>query len=168
MLVYALPLLFCAALIPWPLSCNNDKCEDVICPYNQICYEGICACNNGWEGDSCKTSSIPRFLGNYDVNEYALSGVTPAPLYSSTISAGSSDNVIFISNFSNTGITIKAQIATSTVTRKGTHISINDASGVLEVQGEGEYNESLNRIDLQCNIKQEFQSRTCQVTFIKL
>ena len=149
-------------------ACEPDNCKNVVCPANRICYNGECVCENGLEGENCEINSVDRFVGNYDVNEFAYTGTTPAPFYTSPIQYGVTNNEIWITNFSNTGVTIRAYISTSTTTGKGTHISINDSNGVLEVSGEGEFNENLNRIDMQCNIKQEFQSRACQVTFIKL
>lgn len=149
-------------------SCEPDSCKDITCPANKLCYQGACVCPNGFEGENCELNSVDRFIGNYDVNEYAYTGTTPAPFYSSYIEYGATNNEVWINNFSNTGIQVKAYISTSTTTNKGTHISINYNYGALEVSGEGEYNESLNRIDLQCNIKENFQSRACQVTFIKV
>ena len=167
--LYIISLFISACVCLWVMnSCEPDNCKNVICPSNRTCYNGNCVCQNGLEGENCEINSVDRFIGNYDVNEYAYTGTTPAPFYTSPIQYGASSNEIWISNFSNTGITIRAFISTSTSTGKGTHISINDSNGVLEVSGEGEYNENLNRIDLQCNIKQEFQSRACQVTFIKI
>ena len=168
-ILYFTSLLFsgiCIALLM--NSCEPDDCKNVLCPSNKVCYQGACICQNGLEGDNCEINSVDRFIGSYDVNEYAYTGSTPAPFYSSYIEYGVTNNEIWINNFSNTNIQVKAYISTSTTTNKGTHISINFSNGAFEVSGEGEYNIALNRIDIQCNIKQDFQSRACQVTFIKI
>ena len=47
-------------------SCTKN-CAHVTCPANANlqCISGSCICNNGYEGDSCKTLSYVKFLGNW-------------------------------------------------------------------------------------------------------
>jgi hypothetical protein len=160
-ILYTVSIVFLVvSIIGLTISCEPDSCKDIACGTNQVCYQGNCICQNGLEGDNCSVSSVERFIGAYDVNEYTYTGTTTSPFYTSEIMYGSRLDEVLLTNFAN--------ISTSTLTGKGTHITINDSNGALEVSGEGEYNENLNRIDLQCNIKQDFQNRTSQVTFIKL
>jgi hypothetical protein len=168
-ILYTVSIVFLVvSIIGLTISCEPDSCKDIACGTNQVCYQGNCICQNGLEGDNCSVSSVERFIGAYDVNEYTYTGTTTSPFYTSEIMYGSRLDEVLLTNFANTGITLRANISTSTLTGKGTHITINDSNGALEVSGEGEYNENLNRIDIQCNIKQDFQNRTSQVTFIKL
>lgn len=46
-------------------SCETDECKDVICENGGLCNEtdGSCDCPAGYEGTSCETQSISKFLG---------------------------------------------------------------------------------------------------------
>jgi len=149
-------------------SCSDNACKYNPCPAGKQCYQGECYCPNGTEGEVCDIYSADRFVGNYDVYELALTGSSPSPFYTTYIEYGNRQDLIYINNFSNTGIVITASISTSTVTAKGTHITINDVQGGLEVTGEGDYNEATNRIEWNGTIKQGFDSRSCSVTFTKI
>jgi hypothetical protein len=148
-------------------SCSDNACKNTPCPAGKQCYQGECYCQNGKEGEACDIYSADRFISSYYVYETALTGSTPSPFYTTTIEYGSRQDLLSITNFSNTGIIITASISTSTVTGKGTHITINDVQGGLEVTGEGDYNESTNRITWNGTIKQGFDSRNATISFNK-
>ena len=149
-------------------SCSDNACKNNPCPAGKECYLGDCYCPNGKEGELCDVYSADRYVGNYDVYELALTGISPSPFYTSFIEYGNRQDLLYINNFSNTGIVITASISTSTITNKGTHITINDVQGGLEVVGEGDYNQITNRIEWNGTIKQGFDTRNCSVTFTKI
>ncbi len=149
-------------------SCSDNACKNNPCPAGRECYLGECYCPNGKEGEACDIYSADRYVGNYDVYELALTGTSPNPFYTTYLEYGSRQDLLYINNFSNTGIVITASISTSTITNKGTHITINDVQGGLEVVGEGDYNEITKRIEWNGTIKQGFDSRNCSVTFTKI
>jgi hypothetical protein len=46
-------------------SCNPDACQDVICSNGGTCTDGACSCPSGYEGASCDTRTITKYLGSY-------------------------------------------------------------------------------------------------------
>ncbi|MBP6456892.1 MAG: calcium-binding EGF-like domain-containing protein [Chitinophagaceae bacterium] len=49
-------------------SCNSDPCKDIQCDNGGVCTEGSCDCPAGYEGASCETRSIVKYLGTYTGN----------------------------------------------------------------------------------------------------
>ncbi len=47
-------------------SCENDLCDEISCPPNTFCTEGICFCDIGYTGSDCDTLVRDRYLGVYD------------------------------------------------------------------------------------------------------
>ncbi len=46
-------------------SCNPDACKDVVCANGGTCTDGNCACPAGYEGTTCNTRTITKYLGSY-------------------------------------------------------------------------------------------------------
>lgn len=46
-----------------------DKCSTVVCQNGGSCFQGICSCPIGYEGDLCETVSSSRFVGTWDWEE---------------------------------------------------------------------------------------------------
>lgn len=161
------PLLILLVFTAIVTGCEKTGCKNMVCGTHQVCYNGNCYCENGREGSACELYSLDRWTGNYMVTEFCYTGTSPAPYYYVTITAGSRQDAMLIYNIGNSGTTLDARIVTSTVTSKGTHMSVYSNSGSVEMQGEGDYNETTNQIIWDGTIKQGFDSRQCQLTFIK-
>lgn len=46
-------------------SCEKDPCVNVNCQNGGSCNNGVCKCPTGYEGPTCATASIDRFVGYY-------------------------------------------------------------------------------------------------------
>ncbi len=53
------------------VACDTDACKDVECGANGVCVEGVCVCDDGYEGTNCDTEERADFIGNYLANETA-------------------------------------------------------------------------------------------------
>jgi len=49
-----------------------DLCFEVACFENSTCQNGVCECNQGYEGDSCTIEIRAKLLGNYSVQNSCL------------------------------------------------------------------------------------------------
>jgi hypothetical protein len=120
-------------------SCK-DECKDVTCSNGGTCTEGICDCPSGYEGTNCETSWSSAFAGNYNVAEsYTITGQAPATAnFSSVISTGTDPKKITVSNFSDSGQNITADLETATslkinsqiVTVSGTQFVANGTGSI--------------------------------------
>lgn len=57
-------------------SCTEDKCKDVTCENGGACLEGVCDCEDGYEGTNCQTETRVAFYGSYSVS----SGTVTCPV----------------------------------------------------------------------------------------
>ncbi|MBK9336044.1 MAG: hypothetical protein IPM98_05465 [Lewinellaceae bacterium] len=63
-LFYFIALL--GAMVVFAPACgDSDPCKDVDCGVNGTCFEGVCACNDGFEGDACEIEWAAKFVGSY-------------------------------------------------------------------------------------------------------
>ncbi len=46
-------------------SCVQDACNNVTCLHGGSCGNGVCRCPTGYEGPTCATLSVNRFIGGY-------------------------------------------------------------------------------------------------------
>jgi hypothetical protein len=48
-------------------SCEQDKCKDraVVCLNKGVCFDGVCNCPEGFEGDSCQFPVNAKFIGKF-------------------------------------------------------------------------------------------------------
>ena len=80
-------------------SCNNDKCDAVVCAYGGVCDGGSCICPTGYEGNQCETITREKFKGIWYVTEDGtLSNTTQ---YAVSLELGGGINEIKITNFRN-------------------------------------------------------------------
>ena len=51
-------------------ACKEDPCENVTCLNGGTCLDGLgtCACQPGYEGDSCEIYTFQLFLGSFEAN----------------------------------------------------------------------------------------------------
>ena len=61
-----LPLAFLMIL---STGCKKEPCEDVVCPANSSCVEGVCICDDGYMGTDCADEVRGGFIGNFNVTE---------------------------------------------------------------------------------------------------
>ena len=68
------------------ISCEEDPCAGVSCTNGGTCVEGVgtCECLAGFEGESCETNTILKFIGSY-IADYG-SCFTTAPEHRVNIS----------------------------------------------------------------------------------
>ncbi|MFN8309751.1 MAG: hypothetical protein U0T73_14050 [Chitinophagales bacterium] len=151
-------------------SCSTKSCSKVTCGLNQVCNNGQCFCNNGYEGDSCNKLSYPKFIGTYFVNE-TCNG-TGGSSYTAYITQGSTDvSSLDITNFLGQ-FTVRAYIR-STVDKKGTYLEIPDqtlggtSDNMINGQGNFEYVGAQQRIVLNVNYRLNSTDRACSHVFYK-
>ncbi len=46
-------------------ACEKDACTDLQCKNGGSCADGYCRCPSGYEGASCETRIVDRFIGSY-------------------------------------------------------------------------------------------------------
>lgn len=88
---------------------QSDPCDDIECENGGSCDDGTCDCPDNYEGTLCENLERDKFIGTYDVTETCGgSNFT----YVMTISAGSVNDRVNISNMGNFGsnVTISASI----------------------------------------------------------
>ncbi|MDQ3192523.1 MAG: calcium-binding EGF-like domain-containing protein [Bacteroidota bacterium] len=92
-------------------SCK-DECKDVDCGANGTCVEGVCDCNDGYEGDNCEAAMNAKFVGTYNVTDPCT-----ALGYSQTVTAGSTPTEITFSNLGNFGTpaVVKATVSGTSI-----------------------------------------------------
>ncbi|MBK8967762.1 MAG: hypothetical protein IPM36_14060 [Lewinellaceae bacterium] len=60
------------------LACaKKDACKDVDCGVNGTCLEGVCDCNDGYEGAACAEEWSAKFPGEYLGIDVCPSGTVP-------------------------------------------------------------------------------------------
>jgi hypothetical protein len=99
------------------VSCDTDPCADVTCDNGGLCVDGDCVCATGYEGTDCSTLVRAKYLGSKNVNETCSQSTDS---YAVTISAGSTDTEVTISNLYDAGL-----VVTGTVNANG-GITINN------------------------------------------
>ena len=75
-------------------SCQQNKCNGIVCAYQGTCNNGVCTCLPGYEGPQCETVNADRYVDTWQVDEDGtLSNET---FYSVTIQAGPAANQVRI------------------------------------------------------------------------
>lgn len=97
-------------------SCKLDKCKNVSCAYSGVCKEGVCLCQQGYEGEHCETTTREKFLGIWDVSEDGT--ITGPANYSVNITKGTQVDQVWIDNFNNQiqGVKVSAKCYKDTIT----------------------------------------------------
>lgn len=47
------------------MACNSDPCEDKDCGEFGTCMEGVCICEQFYEGENCEKETRTRYIGNW-------------------------------------------------------------------------------------------------------
>ncbi len=123
-------------------SCNKDECKDVVCQNGGTCNEGNCDCPTGYEGTSCETKSVTKFVGTWAVSEDCSS--TP---YQVTITADPSNvSGVIVSNLGNYGCNVGGTIAWDGSVNQTT-ITIKDNKCNTQMDATGTINNGVITID---------------------
>jgi len=106
-----------------------DPCDDVECQNGGTCDNGTCECPDNYEGTLCESLEREKFIGTYDVTDVCSNGNFT---YVMTISAGSVNDRVNISNMGNFGSSV---LISATI--DGEDISFSDSSGGFTMVGDG-------------------------------
>ena len=85
------------------MSCEKDQCAALQCQNGGNCVSGTCQCPSGYEGTSCETRSMDRYLDTYI-------GYTTAKRYIGNAGLTLNDTVVIFpgSNLSQVGVIMRA------------------------------------------------------------
>src|SRR4051812_26854924 len=76
----AIGALFCLLSVAY-VSCTKTglapKCNGVICLNGGYCDSGICKCPVGFEGASCGTAIVSKYVNTYDVTQKIIGCDSP-------------------------------------------------------------------------------------------
>ena len=100
-------------------SCSkkeNNPCDAVTCQNGGTCNDGKCQCPAGYEGASCETKTINKFVGSWNVTEL--------------LSLGGSNTTL-----DSTGYVITINVANSTTTTELLIDNIGNAGNVVRLNG---------------------------------
>lgn len=104
--------LFLSCILLFGISSCNNPCKDTICEQGK-CEEGICICDAGFEGPTCDTRVVSKFIGNFNAAESCNSGSgTYVVQISEDLSQVSSLN---IDNLYSSTLIVKASVSDSTL-----------------------------------------------------
>lgn len=135
-------------------SCEVDPCNDVTCDNGGTCVDGDCVCATGYEGTDCSTLVRAKFIGNYNTNETCDSG---ADSYAVSVTAGSSDTEVEISNLYAAGL-----FTTGTVNANGSITIANQVFGNGTISGT--ITENGGVLTITYTVAVAGQSDTCTMT----
>lgn len=150
-------------------SCERRNCNNVVCPLGQTCVNGICLCQNGYEGTDCQTLSSDKYVGNYIVYESCPNSNTGNPFgqYNTYIGPDPNyPNQIIIYNLLNQG-SAYANIYTDGSNQGNTLIVRTQNLGSITIYGEGNYNPSTRQIVITFEYTFNFTTYQCIHTFYK-
>ncbi len=116
------------------VSCNGDKCKDVVCNNGGTCNEsdGSCNCAVGYEGANCDTESRTKLFGSYLLSGTDSDGGTYSNLISSIATSAAGKNK-FIMNIGG------VFILTCTMSSSSSFTFDNAAIGGFTYSGNGSY-----------------------------
>lgn len=143
------------------VSCTTDACKDVDCGAWGTCLDGVCVCDDGYEGTDCDTEERAKFVGTYVASGTITCPVTGNGTFSAeTVTVANSATSV-------TKITIDFAGVLLTATVNGTGVTVDQATiDGLTYTGSGSING--NTLSLTLN-EEEPNVETCiyQITAIK-
>lgn len=89
-------------------ACDKDKCASLVCKNGGWCTGGTCSCLRGFYGTTCDSSWVSNVIGTYIDSSVCIPFDTLRG-FTSTITSPGLDS-IYISNFANTGYTVKGLV----------------------------------------------------------
>ncbi|MBK8922903.1 MAG: hypothetical protein IPM81_15560 [Saprospirales bacterium] len=138
-LVYFFALL--GAMVVFAPACgDSDPCKDVDCGVNGTCFEGVCVCNVGYEGDACAEEWATKFLGSYLGSD--VCGGTTYNLSKPAVITRISESKIQIANFGGFDSILQADVklaSSSDITAEQIEYNYTDPTGRKFV-GSGQIN----------------------------
>lgn len=114
------------------VSCNGDKCKDVVCNNGGTCNEndGSCNCAAGYTGANCDTKANSLFVGTWSAKEKVNGASVWGTPYAVTVIADGSDaKVFYLQQYGNYAcVPANYQVAATSVDGKSYSISNNACS----------------------------------------
>jgi len=158
----ALLLLVFGAILLASSCGDNDACDTVVCLYDGFCEEGICACEPGFEGDSCETLTREKLTGNYTITSTCDDGSAPTTTWAVAASASALTDIL-INNFHEPAFNLTATIVADDVFEiKETFLSTQGVT--YNVIGSGTFDGDGNiDIDYQLVSASSATTITCSV-----
>jgi len=123
------------------ISCEKDACSGLQCQNNGTCVSGVCQCQPGYEGTSCETVAMTRYLGTY----YGTTTDKTFSLLDTVVITPGSDLVTV--NISMRAYSPDAFTGTILSNESGYHIEVAPSSGTMNGVN---YTKTVN-IDLNNN-----------------
>lgn len=151
------------------VSCERRNCNNVVCPFGQVCSNGLCLCPNGYEGSDCQTLSSDKYTGNYIVYENCPNSTMGNPIGQYNTYIGADPNYpsqMIIYNLFNQGSAI-VNIYTDASNQGNMLIVRNQNLGSMMVYGEGNYNPNTRQITITFEYTFNFNTFQCIHTFYK-
>jgi|SRR5690606_5316460 len=149
-------------------SCDDDPCKDVECGANGTCFDGVCQCNEGYEGTNCELEWTAKFLGSYNVEDVCTGENPGTYLYETTISKVD-DMTLRISNFAgfnqSLNVTVSRETASSSTADKISFTNVTDASNRV-FNGEGTISGSTITITYTVTFSDNTED-SCTATYIR-
>lgn len=140
-------------------GCRRDKCKDVVCAAEKVCFDGQCICPAGYEGEHCDTLSRQKMIGNYFVGENCPG--SGSQNYYSTITEGINADEVEINNIVNSGLFCEATVSENSIFIPEQQI------GGIEISGQGTFDEQLHQITLFADYSVSGVLKQCTMTMVK-
>ena len=140
-------------------SCKRDSCENVVCSGNKICFQGVCQCPTGYEGQYCDTLSADKYVGNYQVYQNCINGLPSQ--YPSNIVQGNYVYEIYIGNMIGQGLQCRAIINVNDIQIPSQNL------GATPISGYGNYNPANGHITLHYQYSQNGIPYDCTADYYK-
>ncbi len=111
-------------------ACEADKCKTrgIVCLNDGICYDGVCNCPVGFDGDSCQFKENAKFVAKYG-------GILLSSNGGSTL--GTNDTIVITAQNNNSGISLTGKKAPQKATFTG--VVKNNAITIDKVLGSNNY-----------------------------
>ncbi len=132
------------------------------------CSKDDKVCNTGYEGKNCDVEIRQEMIGTYNATDIDVSNNTPYA-YTPVISKNASVTVINIANFGD--FFSNTELVTSNVSKSGSVISFTipaqKPDNVYQVTGNGSYNVTTKKLDIQYTLDNGVTSKNYTGTWTK-